>query len=105
MDIKDTRGREKVRKLKEVICNSKYDFNREIIKNIQHVRSHEVEQVQLVDLICGAISYKNRELSDSPAKIELINTIISLSGYNLMHSTLFQEEKFNLFRWKSDWRS
>ena len=104
LDIKDTRGREKVRKLHDVICNSKYDFNREIIKVIQQVRSHEVEQVQLADLISGAISYRNRNLSDSPAKTALIKTIIKQSGYNLTKTTLIQEEKFNLFRWEPDWR-
>jgi len=104
LDIKDTRGRDKVRKLHEVICNSKYDFDRKIIKTIQHVRSHEVEQVQLADLIGGAISYRNRELSGSSAKIELLNTIVNLSGYHLKNSTLFWEEKFNLFRWQPDWQ-
>jgi len=103
LDIKDTRGRDKVKKLHDVICNSKYDFDRKIIKTIQHVRSHEVEQVQLADLIGGAIGYRNRDLSDSPAKIELINSIANLSGYNLRNSTLFREEKFNLFRWQPVW--
>jgi len=104
LDIKDTRGRDKVRKLHEVICNSKYDFDRKIIKTIQHVRSHEIEQVQLADLLGGAIGYKNRDLSTSTAKTELINSIKSMSGYNLKSSTLFQESKFNLFRWNPDWK-
>ncbi len=103
IDLKDTRGREKVKELHEIICNSKYDFKRDIIKKIQEVRSHEVEQVQLADLISGAVSYQNRNLSESTAKTALIKIIIKQSGYDLKRTTLIQEEKFNLFRWEPDW--
>ncbi|MBC8277460.1 MAG: DUF3800 domain-containing protein [FCB group bacterium] len=102
IDIKDTRGREKVRKLHEVICNSKWDFDRNIIEFIQQVRSHEVEQVQLADLISGAVGYRNRDKNTSGAKLNLVELISEKSGYSLRNSTLLQEEKFNLFRWKPD---
>ena len=103
LDIKDTRGREKVKKLREVICNSKYDFRREIIAPIQQVRSHEIEQVQLADLISGAVGYKNRKLASSPAKLNVVRKIVELSGYDLTKTTLIQEEKLSLFRWEPDW--
>ncbi len=56
LDIKDTRGASKVKKLHDVLCNNMYDFQRRIIERVQIVRSHEVELLQLADLLIGAIS-------------------------------------------------
>lgn len=49
IDIKDTRSREKIHKLEQVLRNDKYDFSKKIIKKVQQVRSHEVEILQLAD--------------------------------------------------------
>ncbi|MCB1678520.1 MAG: DUF3800 domain-containing protein [Halioglobus sp.] len=54
LDIKDTRGAEKVAKLHEVLCNNIYDFSRKVIERVQLVHSHEIEQLQLADLLIGA---------------------------------------------------
>lgn len=99
LDIKDTRSAPKVRKLQDVLCNNAYDFSREIIQKVQTVRSHEVEQIQLTDLLIGAVAYANRGLSGSSAKQRLVEIIRERSGYNLTRSTLYREDKFNLFRW------
>lgn len=100
IDIKDTRSKEKVHKLEEVLRNDKYDYSKEIIKKVQQVRSHEVEILQLADLLVGATAYVNRELSDSKAKNELINLIKHRSKYSLTKSTLLKERKFNVFIWE-----
>ena len=99
LDIKDTRSAPKVRKLQDVLCNNAYDFSREIIQKVQTVRSHEVEQIQLTDLLIGAVAYANRNLSGSSAKQRLVEIIRERSGYSLTRSTLYMEDKFNLFRW------
>jgi len=99
LDIKDTRSAPKVRKLQDVLCNNAYDFSREIIQKVQTVRSHEVEQVQLADLLIGAVAYANRNLSGSSAKQQLVKLIRECSGYSLTRSTLYREDKLNLFRW------
>lgn len=99
IDIKDTKGEEKKKKLHEVLCNNQYDFDRSIIKKIQLVRSHEIELQQLADLLIGAVSYFHRELKDSETKIKLIKRIKEKSGYGLDRSTFFKEEKFNIFIW------
>jgi hypothetical protein len=99
LDIKDTRSAPKVRKLQDVLCNNAYDFSREIIQKVQTVRSHEVEQVQLADLLIGAVAYANRDLSGSSAKQRLVEIIRKRSGYSLTRSTLYREDKLNLFRW------
>lgn len=101
LDIKDTRGRKKVRKLHEVLSNAHYDFSREIIQKIQLVRSDEVELVQLADFIIGIVSYANRELEESKAKHTLVQQLRAYSRYSLRTSTLLKESKLNLFRWRA----
>ena len=100
LDIKDTRSQEKINKLREVLCNSIYDFRQDIIARIQQVRSEEAEQIQLADLLIGAVCYANRELTANSAKLGLIDLIKDKTGYSLTKSTLYREDKFNIFRWK-----
>jgi hypothetical protein len=99
LDIKDTHSGTRIAKLQDVIRNSMYDFNKQIIKSVQPVHSNEVEQIQLTDLLTGAVSYANRNLSSSPAKTALVNLIRTRSGYSLTQSTLLREKKFNVFVW------
>jgi len=99
VDMKDTRGSSKLHKLHEVLSNNMYDFQRTIIRRIQIVRSHEIELMQLTDLLVGAICYVNRGLKGSRAKDSLVKRIQDRTGYNLTQSTLLREEKVNLFRW------
>lgn len=100
LDKKDTQSAEKVRKLHEVLAASMYDFNRDIVERVQVIESHAVEQLQLADLLLGAVGYVNRDLSNSPAKKILIDRMMARSGYTLRRSTLLQEQKFNLFHWQ-----
>lgn len=101
LDIKDTKGARKIRKLGEVLANGIYDFDMKCIKNVQNINSKESELLQLADILIGAISYLNREEEKkkkySKAKMDIINQIKSQSGYNLKNSTFLSEEKFNLF--------
>ncbi len=99
IDIKDTRSGQKLKKLHDVLCNNIFDFNRAIIERLQAVHSHEVEIIQLTDLLIGIISYINRGLSANYAKVELINKMKELSGYSLVKSTLVNSKKVNLFCW------
>ncbi|MEA3640776.1 MAG: DUF3800 domain-containing protein [Lamprobacter sp.] len=101
LDIKDTQGAEKVVKLHDVLCNNMYDFSRNVIERVQLVHSHEIEQLQLADLLIGAISYLNRGLQGSQAKEALVARIQERSGYNLTKTTLYREDKVNLFRWRA----
>jgi hypothetical protein len=100
LDIKDTQSQEKVTKLREYLCSSKYDFDKKMLKKIQQVRSHEVELIQLADFLTGAVCYSNRGLTTSRAKLELIEQIKERSGYLLNKSTLYKEDKVNIFVWK-----
>lgn len=99
LDIKDTRGGQKTAKLHDVLCNDRYDFSREVIQRLQLVRSHEIEQLQLADLLIGAVSYLNRGLQENAGKVAIIKRMQRRSGYDLTRSTLLREEKMNIFRW------
>jgi hypothetical protein len=99
IDIKDTRSGSKIKKLREILGNSMYDFSQQIIEWVQTVHSHEVEIMQLTDLLIGAISYVNRDLSASEAKAGIVDRIRKRSGYDLTRTTLLRENKVNLFRW------
>jgi len=101
LDIKDTRGRTKVARLQEILANAHYDFAREIIERIQTVRSHEVELLQMTDLLVGAISYVSRGLCGNTGKEALIQRMRERSGYSLTETTLCMEEKVNLFFWRA----
>ena len=102
LDIKDTQGVEKVGQLREMLCNSKHDFNRKVIDRIQEVRSHEIALMQLTDLLIGAVSYANRypEGGQSPAKKELVELLKKRSGVSLQRSTSLGARKFNIFSWE-----
>lgn len=102
VDIKDTKGGKRVSKLREVLCNDKYDYKREVIKQIGQVNSRESEILQLADLINGALGFHYRRLSESPdankGKVLLVREL--QKKCNLDINTSRSEQKFNLFIWK-----
>lgn len=101
LDIKDTRSSTKIYRLHDVLSNNMYDFSRQIIEHIQTVRSHEVAILQLADLLIGAVSYANRGLTTSKAKLTLVDRMRERSHYSLTKTTLLRENKVNLFRWQA----
>jgi len=101
LDIKDTRSASKVRKLHEVLCNRYYDFCQEMIESVQNVRSDEVSILQVADLLVGAISYANRGLDTSAAKLGLVEQIRAQSGHTLVDTTSRFDTKFNLLCWRA----
>ena len=100
IDIKDTRSQHKVEILTEVLRNNHYDFDKKIIRRVQQIKSHEVELMPLADLLIGAIAYKCRNLTTNSAKLAIIQRIQERSKYSLSGSTLYREDKLNLFFWK-----
>lgn len=100
VDYKDTRGGKKVAKLHEILSSALYDFENRTIDRIQIVRSHEVELLQVSDLLLGAVSHANRPRPESShAKSSFISRMRELSGQGLLHSTPIDERKTNIFRW------
>lgn len=97
LDIKDTRSKTKISKLREVLSNNMYDFSHQTITNMQVIRSHEVEIMQVVDILIGALAYISRGLDAVNAKKEIIELIKERSGYSLIRNTPPREDKFNVF--------
>jgi hypothetical protein len=101
LDIKDTRSAEKTRKLHKVLCNNIYDFDSSVVERVQTVRSHEIELLQLADLLIGAMQHVGRGPMKNGAKDALVRRIQERSHYSLVKSTLPSEKKFNVFIWRA----
>ena len=102
LDVKDTRGGPKIRKLHEVLANSLYDFDRECIERVQQVRSHESELLQIADILIGALTYAHRGLATSPAKAAIVTRLREWLGTNVLTRTsTFAATKFNVLLWRA----
>jgi hypothetical protein len=97
LDIKDTRSRNKVRKLSEVLCNNVHDFTSHMINHIQNIHSRESDLMQLADFLLGAVSYRHRNLTGNAAKVAVVSRLEKELNRSLLYSTPLREEKFNLF--------
>lgn len=105
IDVKDTHSHSCAQKLREVCSNTIYDFSMRVIKRIQPIRSHEVQIMQLADILIGAVCYQNRifpaDFVKSNAKVEIIDLVKQRSNYQLTKSTLLREDKFNILVWEA----
>jgi hypothetical protein len=102
LDVKDTRGGPKTRKLHDVLANSLFDFERQTVERVQQVRSHESELLQITDLLIGALTYANRGLAASPAKTAIIERLrASLGQQALSRTSTFAATKFNILVWRA----
>ncbi len=99
LDIKDSHGRGKLKKLKEILHNKFYSDSPFIY--FQNISSDESVFLQLVDLFIGAIEYKAQALDKkenaSAAKIEIIKYLEEKSHYSIDEGTEPWETKFNIF--------
>lgn len=100
IDAKDTHSTERVRTLHQFLAKSHYDFGKNIIQRMSAIRSHQVEQAQLVDFLCGIVGYANRGLTKSATKSALVARLRHRTGYALTKSTLHRERKVNIFCWQ-----
>lgn len=105
IDIKDTQGGSKVRKLKDILNNFLYRFHTTCLRNVQIIKSDESELLQLCDLIMGCVGYHKRFLRpygafpESTAKVKMCEKLESLAKRPLDYSTPKNESKFNIFVW------
>lgn len=102
VDIKDTKGGKRIRKLKEVMCNNIYDFNSEVITHIGQINSAESEILQLADLLNGALAYHHRKLENgnmaNQGKVKFVEALRKRQNIDMQTSR--RESKFNLFIWE-----
>ena len=106
IDIKDTNGGKKIRKLRTILDNYLYKFHETCLKTLQIVKSDELELLQLCDLIIGCIGYRNRFLTPFPtkeaslAKLKMCQHLEELVKRPLGQSTPLSESKLNIFVWR-----
>jgi hypothetical protein len=101
LDVKDTRGGPKTRKLHDVLANSLYDFTHQTVERVQQVRSHESELSQIADLLIGALTYANRGLATSAAKAAILERLRARLGPHVLTQTSsFGAAKFNILMWR-----
>lgn len=104
IDIKDTNGGPRTSMLHEVLCNNIYDFKQEVIRDIKQINSSESEMLQIADLLNGLLAYYHRGLyhnnTGNVGKKRLIDKILQ-KNLDLDTNTARNEQKFNLFIWKS----
>ena len=92
LDIKDTRSAKKVNGLRSFLSSNLIQ-----VRNLQNIRSHESELMQLADIITGALSYHLRGLDQVIAKNKIIEKIQQHCRLPLTQSTPRDHQKFNLF--------
>lgn len=97
LDVKDTRSRLKLRRLREVLCNNVYDFTSQMVGHIQNIHSSEAELMQVADFFTGAVSYRNRGLSANRTKKEIVNRIEQHLRREINISSALSHQKFNIF--------
>lgn len=92
VDIKDTQGAKKIKKLGEILNNRYWR-----VRNLQLIHSYESNLMQLCDFLMGAINYYLRGERKVESKIKLITKISESAKVPLDISTSKSDDKFNLF--------
>lgn len=90
--------------LKTILNNRLDDSCVEVIapcvKNVEAIDSLESPEVQIVDVILGAVGYAWEGFQTSPAKLALIKHIENLFGLRLKDETPYLTERINIWKFK-----
>lgn len=105
-DEKDKYTTYKMNKVKEIIKNRKrFDIKDHFDFKIKQIDSKESELMQLLDVVMGAVGYKNRGYLKSSyekgeAKKSVVRYIEKIFSQDTSVTTSPYESKFNIFIWK-----
>jgi hypothetical protein len=83
LDMKDTRGREKLSELTKLLRTDADEFSQ--LQQMQHVRSHEIGLLQITDFLLGAVGYARSIAPEqgSSAKLALVRHLEEKLGFSL----------------------
>ena len=95
LDLKDSHGASKLHAIESVLYQGLTNGNE--VSHLQNIRSHESVFIQLADIFIGAIAYKARKLNGSKAKLQVVNFIETLSGYDIDEGTEPGDIKFSIY--------
>jgi hypothetical protein len=98
LDVKDTRGKEKLNKINEAYKLQHHGNSP--FKHFQHLHSHDSVFIQLADFLIGAITYKSRTVRDEfkmeENRASIIYYLEEKAGYYLEEGTPHWEDKFHI---------
>ena len=101
IDEKDTHNSERTKKLTTVLKNKFYDFDNNKILPIQVIKSHEIQIMQLTDILTGALSYSlNNKEKTNQGKVSILKLIEKNINYKITNLKNFHGIKFDLFYFK-----
>lgn len=95
MDYKDSHSIKSCDKLSEVLYNT-YHHNKKF--NVVPIDSKDSNLIQLADILTGLTCYKNKGLTTSSSKLQLISYIESSLNINMLKTNY--DEKYNIFIWR-----
>lgn len=101
IDEKDTHNAERIKKLGSVLKNKFYDYDNNKILPIQVIKSHEIQIMQITDILTGAVSYcLNNKAKINEGKKNILNIIESSIKHKISKEKNFHGMKFDLFYFK-----
>ncbi|MDP4659860.1 MAG: BREX-1 system adenine-specific DNA-methyltransferase PglX [Opitutales bacterium] len=83
LDIKDTRGSQRIKHLRQRLSDAHFDYTQSIIRKIQLLRSEEGTLSQVSDFLTGLVSSAVRGSVSNPAKRALIKALESMLGHGV----------------------
>lgn len=78
----------------------KYSVDKNIVSNVEPRDARLYNELQIVDVLVGAVGYVWEGYEGSPAKLELIRHIESKRGKKMTVDSLPSEKKFNIWKMK-----
>ena len=78
----------------------KYSIDRNVVSNVEPRDARLYNQLQIVDVLLGAVGYVWEGYEQSPAKLELIKHIENKRGKKMTVDSLPSEKKFNIWKMK-----
>jgi len=96
VDAKTNRVRERPAHLRRILDQANYFAD---VAMVQALPSREVDLLQFVDVLTGAVGYHFHQMTTSQAKLAVITQIEQNLGH-LIRPTSRSENKFNIFRWR-----
>lgn len=101
IDEKDTHNAQRIKYLTNVLKKKFYDYDNNKILPIQVIKSHEIQIMQLTDILTGAISYElNNKEKLNEGKVYLIDIIQKNIQFKISKFRNFHGMKFDLFYFK-----
>ena len=103
MDRKNRYEGRTIKKIHDVLATGMNDLQHNCVKRVQIIQSQESELLQIADLLLGALTYANRNLDSSPAKMEIVRLLRMNSGSEILTNTSTDSAtKFNLLVLRHD---